>query len=78
MMLRRTFATPEGRQVLVTVHVETGDVIAAVRDESWDTWSRPLEEVDRQDDEERGRRRGYPEMVVVDLSEVEPAPPPGE
>lgn len=56
MMLRRTFESPDGF-VLVTVHVETGEVIAAVRSHQWDTWSRPLPECDRHDDVERGRVR---------------------
>ncbi len=54
--LRRTFETPGGF-LLVTVNVETGDVVAALRDHTYDPWSRPLPEIERQDDTEPGRRR---------------------
>lgn len=69
--LRRTFDAPVG-QILVTVHVETGEVQCATRPDGWDQWTVPLPEIDRQDDVEPGRlRHAYDtgDMVVVPLVE---------
>jgi hypothetical protein len=72
--LRRIFETDDG-QILVTVNVEAGEVIAATRAEVWDTWSHPLPEVDRQDDAERGRVRHTGPMLVVELADSRTDPP---
>ena len=73
--LRRTFDAPIG-QILVVVHVETGEVQCATRPDGWDQWTVPLPEIDRQDDTEPGRRRGYDHggMAVFPVEADDPCP----
>jgi len=67
--LRRTFQLDDVHTtVLVTVNLETGVMHVATRDDPWETWSHPLTEIDRQDDTERGRKRGY-DMTVFGLDD---------
>lgn len=65
MTIRRTFKTPDNvemyqGQVLVTYDAASDTMRVAWREDTWDTWSRPFDEVpdSRQDDEPGPRSYG--------------------
>lgn len=67
-MIRRTFQLPADNnlgvpgQVLVTYNELTGEVHCATRQNTWDTWSVPMLQIDAQDDAP-GAARVYQHVV---------------